>query len=175
MSASKGNGPDDSIDRPAKKNNYFTTNSIATEPTIGTYPKRRNTVIAEVLSGFLKGNTWTGMEAVFDASTTRLSSPIHTLRNNGWPIKSVKTVVDTNDGRVTEICVYSLDAATTRLALENGASDFCQSVTKARAELRTKAPEAKAKAAKRNAARIARAVAKFDPNQGNLFSDGCHD
>ncbi|SFC33987.1 hypothetical protein SAMN05216344_11494 [Polaromonas sp. OV174] len=168
MSATKGNGPDDANDRPAKKNTDNTTNFIAKTPTIGTFPKRRNTIIAEVLSRILNGEFLTGMEAVFIASTTRLSSPIHTLRKNGWPIKSDEKEVGTNDGRVTEISSYYLDPATIGLAFENGAHEFCQSVKEARAKLRKKAPEAKAKATKRNADR---AAAKFNPNQGDLFSE----
>lgn len=175
MSATKGNGLDDANDRPAKKNTDNTTNSIATEPTIGTFPKLRNTVKAEVLAGLLNGEKWTSMNALWESSTKRLSGHIHTLRKDGWPIKSVAKEVGTNDGRVTEIFLYYLDLATIGLALENGAVEFCQSVKKARAELRKEAPKAKAKAAKLNAARAARAITKFNLNQGDLFSDGSHD
>jgi hypothetical protein len=171
MSATKGSGPDEANDRPAKKNTDNTANFIVNKPAIGVFPKRRDTVIAEVLAGLLKGENWTGMDAVFDANTTRLASSIHILRKHGWPIEDVDKEVGTKDGRVSVISVYSLPRAATRLAYENGAKEFCESVKEARAKLRQHAPKASAKAAKLNAAR---AVAKFDPHQGNLFSDGSH-
>ena len=59
--------------------------------------------------------------------------------------------------------------ATIRRAFDAGALEFCRSVQEARAKTRKHASKAKAEAAKRNAAR---AAAKFDPNQGSLFSGG---
>lgn len=171
MKAQKGNGLDATNDQPAKTQTKHATDFKTNTVFIGDFPARHNTVIAEILARLLNGENLTGMEAVFCASTTRLSSPIHILRKDGWRIEAVDKVVGTNDGRVSEICVYYLHTAAIRLAWKNGAQEFCQSVKVARAKLRQHAPKAKAKAAKLNAAC---AVAKFNPNQGDLFSDGSH-
>ena len=77
--------------------------------------------------------------------------------------------VGTNDGRVAVIRAYFLTRATIRRAFDAGALEFCRSVQEARAKTRKHASKAKVEAVKRNAAR---AAAKFDPNQGSLFSGG---
>ena len=77
--------------------------------------------------------------------------------------------VGTNDGRVAVIRAYFLTRATIRRAFDAGALEFCRSVKEARAKTRKHASKAKVEAVKRNAAR---AAAKFDPNQGSLFSGG---
>ena len=171
MNAQKGNGLDATNDQPAKTQTKHATDFKANTVFIGDFPTRRNTVTAEILARLLDGENLTGMDAVFSAGTTRLSSSIHTHRRNSWPIEAVDKVVGTNDGRVSEIRVYYLPTAAIELAFKNGPQEFCQSVKVARAKLRQHAPKAKAQAAKRNAACI---VAKFNPNQCDLFSDGSH-
>lgn len=137
---------------------------------LGAFPSRHNTVTAEILSRLIGGESLTGMDAVFRASTTRLSAVIFSLKkSHGWTIDHVDMDVGTSDGRVPVIRAYFLDRATIRRAFDAGALKFCQSVKDARAKTRKRAPKAKAEAAKRNAAR---AAAKFNPHQGALFSGG---
>lgn len=137
---------------------------------LGAFPSRHNTVTAEVLSRLIGGENLTGMDAVFSASTTRLSAVIFSLKkSHGWTIDHADMDVGTNDGRVAVIRAYFLDRATIRRAFDAGALKFCQSVKDARAKTRKRASKAKAEAAKRNAAR---AAAKFNPHQGALFSGG---
>ena len=168
MSATKGNGLDAANDQPAKTHTKRATDFITKAPIVGAFPTRHNTVTAEVLSHLINGENLTGMDAVFRASTTRLSAVIFYLNETyGWTIDRVDIDVGTNDGRVTEVRAYYLSRATIRRAFDAGALEFCRSVKEARAKRRKYAPKAKAEAAKRNAAR---AAAKFDPNQGSLFS-----
>ena len=130
---------------------------------IGTLPTRHNTVTAEVLSRLLNGESLTGMDAVFDFSTTRLSAVIHYLaREYGWSIDHADIDVGTNDGRVALVRAYFLPRASIRRAFDTGALDFCRSVKAERAKTRKQAPKARAEADKRNAAR---AAAKFNPCQ----------
>jgi len=137
---------------------------------LGGFPDRCDTVTAEVLSRLLEGERLTGMEAVFDCSTTRLAAVVNYLEQDyGWAIDRVDIDVGTNDGRVAVVKVYYLDRATIRRAFDAGALVFCRRVKEARAKTRKHAPKAKAEAAKRNAARSA---GKFDPDQGNLFDGG---
>lgn len=134
----------------------------------GTFPTRHNTVTAEVLSRLCNGENLTGMDAVFGCSTTRLAAVIHYLAEEyGWNVSHVDIDVGTNDGRVAVIRAYFLPRATIRHAFDRGALEFRRSVKDARAKTRKHAPKAKAEAEKRNAAR---AAAKFDPNQGALFT-----
>lgn len=52
---------------------------------------RKNTVRAGVLCRLLAGDTLTGLEAVFGASTTRLADAIHALaRDYGWQIERTR-------------------------------------------------------------------------------------
>lgn len=170
MSAQNGNGLTAANSQPAKTHTENTADFKSNAVFIGAFPTRHNTVTAEVLSRLINGENLTGMDAVFSASTTRLSAVIFYLNEvYGWPIEHVDMDVGTNDGRVAVIRAYFLTRATIRRALDGGALSFCQSVKAARAKTRKHASKAKAEAAKRNAAR---AAAKFDPNQGSLFSGG---
>ena len=172
MSATKGNGLDATNDQPAKTHTNNTPDFIATKRLIGTFPTRRNTVTAEVLSRLIGAENLTGMDAVYCASTTRLAAVVeHLEKGHGWKIDRVDIDVGTADGRVTMVKAYYLNRATIRRAFDAGALAFCQSVKEARAKTRKHASKAKAEAAKRNAAR---AAAKFDPNQGSLFSVGAN-
>ena len=135
---------------------------------IGAFPTRQNTVTAEVLARLIGGENLTSLDAVYSASTTRLAAVVDYLQDAyGWTIDRVDIDVGCNDGRVAVVRAYYLNRASIRRAFDAGASKFCHSVRDARAKRRTHAPKAKAIADKRNAAR---ATAKFDPNQGSLFS-----
>lgn len=170
MVAPKGNGRNAGHAAPAKELTNNTANSTATDCHSGAFPTRRNTVTAEVLYHLLNGETLTGMDAVLSASTTRLAAYINYLSEKyNWTIDRADIDVGTSDGRVTVISAYYLPRATIRSAFDTVALEFCRSVKEARAMTRKHAPKAKAEAAKRNAARSA---AKFDPNQGSLFSGG---
>jgi hypothetical protein len=134
---------------------------------IGRFPVRLNTVTAEVLARLIGGDNLTGMDAVFRANTTRLAATVHYLeRHHGWTIKRVDIDVGTNDGRVAVVKMYYLSRTAIRQAFDDGALEFCRSVKVARAKRRKQAPKARAEADKRNAAR---AAARFDPNQAQLF------
>ena len=170
MAAKKGNGRNAGHAAPAKDQTNNATDFKTNPIRIGSLPTRHNTVTAEVLCRLINGENRTGMDAVFSASTTRLSAVIFYLNASyGWTIDHVDMDVGTNDGRVTVIRAYYLSRATIRRAFNAGAWEFCQRVKEARARTRKHASKAKAEAAKRNAAR---AAAKFDPNQGALFSKG---
>lgn len=167
MSAAKCNGLDAANDQPAKVLINIAFNSIAKPCAIGKFPPRHDTVTAEVLCRLLNGESITGMDAVFNCSTTRLSAVIHYLaKEHGWYTDHSDIVVGTNDGRVVTIRAYFLSRAVIRFAFDAGALEFCGSVKLARAKSRKLAPKARAEAAKRNAVR---AAAKFDPRQGSLF------
>ena len=170
MATTKGNGRNAGHAAPAKDQTDNAPDFKANAIFIGAFPTRYNTVNAEVLSRLLQGENLTGMDAVYCASTTRLAAVVNYLeRAYGWTIDRVDIDVGTTDGRVTVVKAYYLNRATIRRAFDAGALEFCQSVKEARAKTRKHASKAKAEAAKRNAAR---AAAKFDPNQGALFSKG---
>lgn len=140
-------------------------------PSIGTFPARRFTVTAEVLCRLLEGENLTGMEAVFNANTTRLAAYVNYLQEKyNWTIDRVFVDVGTNDGRVATIRTYFLPRVVIRKAFDAGALEFCRSVKAARAASRKNAAKAKEVAHKRNAARAAR---RIDPLQGSLFG-GAH-
>lgn len=170
LTAPKGNGRNAGYAAPAKENTKHATDFIANAVFIGGFPTRRNTVTAEILSRLLQGENLTGMDAVYCASTTRLAAVVEYLEKaHGWKIDRVDIDVGCNDGRMTVVKAYYLNRAIIRRAFDAGALEFCRSVHEARAKSRKHASKAKAEAVKRNAARVA---AKFDPNQGSLFSGG---
>lgn len=137
----------------------------------GTLPKRQNTVIAEVLARALSGEHLTGMDAVFDAHTTRLSHHIYALRKDyGWhAIDHRDLIVGTKDGRVETITVYSLPVDVIEKAMSEGAGSWVAEVRAARRALRAKAALAKRRAGQLNAARLAR---RQHPGQVDLFAMG---
>jgi hypothetical protein len=115
------------------------------------FPSRFNTVTAQVLQKLLAGETLTGMDAVFNASTTRLGAYIHALkRDYGWHCEHRDIAVSCKDGRVTEIRAYFFSSETIALALGMNPDDFCQKVVAARAKLRREQQRAQAEAARRN-------------------------
>lgn len=137
--------------------------SINSAGFIGSFPVRHNTVTAEVLARLISGESLTGMDAVFCASTTRLAAVIDYLEKcYGWLIDRVDVDVGTKDGRIAVIRTYFLQRATIRRAFDAGALKFCRSVSSERAKLRAAAHKVKAEAKRRNAARLA---SRIDPRQ----------
>ena len=91
--------------------------------TSGTLPKRSNTLQSCVLAALLEGRVITGIEAVFEQSTTRASAVVHALqRNYGWTIERHEQAQGTNDGRVSWIAVYWLSAQVREAAFVAGAA-----------------------------------------------------
>jgi hypothetical protein len=115
------------------------------------FPNRCNTVTAQVLQKLLAGEPLTGMDAVFNASTTRLGAYVHVLkRDYGWHCEHRDIAVSCKDGRVTEIRAYFFSHETIAHARSMNADDFCQRVIAARAKLRSEQHKSKAEAARRN-------------------------
>jgi hypothetical protein len=103
---------------------------------IGSFPKQRNTVTAEVLMQLLEGERISGMDAVFAANTTRLAAKIHHLINgHSWDISHTDEMIQTKDGRITEIRRYHLSKNIIAAAMQAGGLDFCESVREAREAL----------------------------------------
>jgi hypothetical protein len=138
----------------------------------GRLPVRQNTVVAEVLRRLLNHERLTGLDAVIDASTTRLAARIHNLRGYGWPIESGDKVVGCKDGRTTTVAEYTLPGKTIAAAMDAGAGTWSDGVRAARKALRSKAAQAKREAEKTNAARLARR--NHHPGQGWLFGGAAH-
>ncbi len=138
---------------------------------IGRFPKRVNTVIADVLACLLEGQRSTGMAAVLGMGTTRLSHHIYALgKDHGWTIQRIEKVVGTSDGRVETISEYFIEDAVRELAAELGSHEWCSKVRSARAARRAKAAEAKRKAELANIAAAARR--RQHPGQSDLFGEG---
>jgi hypothetical protein len=170
MDATKGNGLTAGHSQPAKILTKYADDFTSTPCLTATFPARHNTVTAEVLSRLIKGETLTGMDAVFCANTTRLSAVIFYLAEDyGWSIEHLDREVATKDGRVALIRTYFLSSAAIRRAFDSGAREFCSSVMEARAMLRKRGSKAKAQAVKRD---IVRAVQQLNPNQTELFAGG---
>lgn len=152
--------------------NAPTTNSSESAPdkrdyTLGAFPKRRNTVTADVIASLLESNTSTGMESVFTQSTTRLAAHIgYVTRKYNWTIERRDIVTGTNDGRTTWITQYWLPQETIAKAFEIGAREFIETVKTARAKQRQKAGKCKSEAARINAM-----LRKNDPRQGSLWGE----
>ena len=138
----------------------------------GGLPKRKNTVIAEVLASALACKVLTGMGGVFDASTTRLAAHIGDIeRRYGWTFDRRDTVNGCNDGRVVTIVEYSLAPEVVETAMQAGAADWCKAVRVARLALRAQAVKAKAAALKANCAVAMRRRAVASQGQSDLFGN----
>lgn len=106
----------------------------------GAFPKRRNTVIAEVLARLLAGETLTDMDGVVDHHTTRLADHVRRLRRlYGWRIESRDVEVCTQDGRAVPVSEYWLPPSVIAAAAAAGGAEFCGEVRAARAERRASA------------------------------------
>lgn len=155
--------------------NAPTTNSNESVPnkrdcTPGELPKRMNTVTAEVLAKMLESCRLTGMESVFNQSTTRLAAFVGYLQKRyGWNIERKDMAVDTKDGRTAWITIYWLSQDSITAAFEAGAREWVNSVKVARADRRKQASKNKMTAAQKNAARSQ--LRKQDPRQSGLWGD----
>lgn len=136
---------------------------------VGTLPRRKDTVRAAVLAALLESSELTGMESVFEQSTTRLSAVVHALETDyGWSISRRELVVDTKDGRTVSIVAYSLPPATIEQALAMGARPWIDEVKAARAELKQSALiKKKQQAAQAKAIRSQQR--RLDPRQLSLW------
>lgn len=136
---------------------------------IGRFPRQQDTVVAEVLSRLLRREKLTGLDGVYEASTTRLGAVVHQLQHvHGWPIESEPMAAGCNDGRVARVSRYALPEQAICKALAAGAAAWCAAVRKARAERRKKASEAIRAAARFNDAARHRA----HPGQLNIVFEG---
>lgn len=132
----------------------------------GTLPPKLDSLAAEVLVHLLRRDRMTGLEAVFDAGTTRLSARIHYLaKKYGWPVQTSPKVASCKDGRIAHIVEYFLLPSTIADAMSKGAAAWCAEVRAARLKLRSKAAEAKRRADAINAAHKKRR----DDRQADLF------
>lgn len=138
----------------------------------GMLPVKQNTVTSDVLARFIAGERLTGLESVFDCSTTRLAAVVGYLgKDYAWNIQRDYKAIGCRDGRVTQVRVYWLCQNQTEAALAAGAGAWCQEVRAARRALRAKAAKARNDAARFNASKAARRT-EVDPRQGGLFGDG---
>ncbi len=116
---------------------------------IGTFPKRKNTVLAGVLAHLLTGHELTSMDAVRGSNTTRLSGAIVALAATGarsnryhWPISYEDFEVDTADGRVANVRRFWIAPETRQAALLAGAAQWCHDVRLERSQRRMNAERA---------------------------------
>ena len=149
------------------------TNEVETSVTgngaliLARFPVRCNTVIAEVLARLLRYERLTGLDAVFDASTTRLAAVVHSLQDAyGWTIERKDKATGCNDGRVAWVSEYYIEPGAVAAAMEGEAAHWCASVWRERTALRAKAAEAKRKAERLN---LALKLNRPPLEQGALF------
>lgn len=132
----------------------------------GGLPAKLNTVTAEVLARLLNHERLTSLDAVDEASTTRLSAVTFYLAEKyGWPIEAVDKAAGCRDGRVAWVSEYFLPPEVVAQAMAGGADGWCTSVRAARRARRTKAAEAQRVAERFNAALQRRRP----PGQWGLF------
>ena len=137
----------------------------------GTFPAKLATVTAEVLYRLLAGDRMAGLEAVNEASTTRLAAVVEYLQSRyGWTIDRHDKANGCRDGRVSWVSVYYLPPETIARAMDEGAAIWCASVKTSRAALRKRASHAAKYAARvnSNSART-RKTGVCHPGQGRLF------
>ena len=136
----------------------------------GGLPAKLNTVTAEVLARLLNYERLTSLDAVFEASTTRLSAVAHYLaRQYGWEIEAVDKAAGCRDGRVAWVAEYFLDPEIVARAMATGAGDWCAKVRAARRARSAHAAQAQRDAERANAARKTR---RHHPGQQGLFEAG---
>ena len=136
----------------------------------GGLPAKLNTVTAEVLARLLNYERLTSLDAVFEASTTRLSAVAHYLaRQYGWEIEAVDKAAGCRDGRVAWVAEYFIAPEIVARAIAAGAGDWCAKVRAARRARRAHAARARREAERANAARSARS---HHPGQQGLFEEG---
>lgn len=153
--------------RPSIKTESSATVEGAPIVSLSAFPAKLDSVRAEVLRRMLSGERLTGIDAVFDASTTRLSAVVFALSNAyQWPIKSASRATGCKDGRVTYVAEYFLPPTVIAHAAARGAAQWCAKVRAARLKLRTNAAKAKRQADMMNRATAKR---RHDAEQGALF------
>lgn len=141
---------------------------------IGVLPSRKNTVTADVLARFLNGERLTGLDTVYEASTTRLGAVVFYLANNyGWQLQSIDKAAGCNDGRVAWVSEYFLPAEVITRAMAAGADCWCKQVREARRALRTNAALARTQAARANDA-ARRSNQTRQAGQWGLFEGGAN-
>ncbi|MDD2975686.1 hypothetical protein [Aquabacterium sp.] len=137
------------------------------------FPAKLDTVCAEVLRRLLSGERLTSLDAVGEASTTRLSAHVFYLGDSyAWPIESIDKAAGCKDGRVTYVSEYFLPPTVIAHAAERGAAQWCAKVRAARLKLRANAAKAKHRAELFN--RVA-AKRRQDAEQCELFEVACHE
>ncbi len=144
---------------------------------IGQTPTKLHTVTAEVLVRLLTGEHLTSIDAVRDASTTRLGAVVHYLtKHYGWEIDRNDKAAGCKDGRVAWVAEYWLAPAVITQAMTPATTDWCAKVRAARLKLRAKSAQAakQAKQAERAnaAARCARSAHNSQRGQWGLFEGG---
>lgn len=132
----------------------------------GGFPAKHSSVCAEVLARLLNYERLTSLDAVVDASTTRLSAVVFYLASKyGWTIESTDKAAGCRDGRVAWVSEYTLPADTVARSMAAGAATWCADVRAARRALRAQATQARHKAEQANAAIKSRP----HPGQWGLF------
>lgn len=130
----------------------------------GVLPAKLQTVTSEVLARLLNGERLTAIDAVHEASTTRLSAVVHYLESDyRWTIERHDKATGCRDGRVAWVAEYWIESGIAARALAAGAEAWCKQVREARRKLRTKAALAQRLAARANKA------APSLPGQWGLF------
>lgn len=145
---------------------------IVSPASTGRLPKATDTVKSHALCMLLSGEHLTAMDAVLAASTTRLAAAIQSLQADfGWCIERADKAVACADGRTAIVRQYWLSAAVIGAALKAGAGEWIKQVRAARAALRSEGAQARARAAKANAARRPAGGVACDA-QADLFAPG---
>ena len=136
----------------------------------GGLPAKLNTVTAQVLAHLLNYERLTSLDAVDEASTTRLSAvTFYLAKKYGWPIEAVDKAAGCRDGRVAWVAEYFIAPEVVARAMAAGAGDWCAKVRAARLARRAHAAQARRDADRANAARNTR---RQHPEQWGLFEGG---
>jgi len=136
----------------------------------GGLPAKLNTVTAEVLARLLNHERLTSLDAVSEASTTRLSAvTFYLVGKYQWPIEARDKAAGCRDGRVAWVAEYLLSPEVITQAMAAGAGDWCAKVRAARLARRAHAAQARRDADRANAARNTR---RQHPEQWGLFEGG---
>lgn len=135
----------------------------------GGMPAKLNTVTAEVLARLLNHERLTSLDAVDEASTTRLAAVTFYLADKyGWPIEANDKAAGCRDGRVAWVAEYFIAPEIVALAMATGAGEWCSKVRAARRDRRAHAARARREAARLNAARKQQKPA----GQADMFANG---
>ena len=125
---------------------------------------------AEVLARLLNYERLTSLDAVDEASTTRLSAvTFYLAKKYDWPIEAVDKAAGCRDGRIAWVAEYFIAPEVVARAMAAGAGDWCGKVRTARRARRAHAAQARRDAERANAARKTR---RHQPGQQGLFEGG---